>query len=216
MPDGDKFYWGVRGAGSRTLLSLARAGAGLELVADQGAKLVTGQLKKPVIRRVLAESLRILEPALPRFETDSSVPLPMADEVHGLFRRLRSNVTSDDFAAVTVRSAEDAYDRLRCSGRALPHSELTQELGHACTNAVLDYAVLDAKRFGLMSAAGRSANDQLAFERGLVSAVYERMASLFDRVLEGRGDESLRAPRRRSPREEFTLERLHAPLATTM
>ena len=121
MPDGDKFYWGVRGAGSRTLLSLARTGADFDLVADQGAKLVTGQLKKPVIGRVLAESLRILEPALPRLETDTSVPLPMADESHRAFRRLRSGVAGDDFAAVTVRSVEDAYDRLRCSGpRAAP------------------------------------------------------------------------------------------------
>jgi len=53
MPDGDKFYWGVHGTGSRKLLNLVRSGAGLEFAADQGAKVVTEQLKNASVQNVL-------------------------------------------------------------------------------------------------------------------------------------------------------------------
>ena len=50
MPDGDKFYRGVRGMGSRTFLNLARnVSTALDIVADQAARIVTAQLKQPVM-----------------------------------------------------------------------------------------------------------------------------------------------------------------------
>lgn len=74
MPDGDKFYWGVRGTGSRTLLNLVRSGAGLDVAADQGAKVVTEQMKKASVRGVLSDGIDILVSALPRVESDASAP----------------------------------------------------------------------------------------------------------------------------------------------
>jgi len=76
MPDGDKFYWGVRGTGSRKLLNLVRSGAGLELAADQGAKVVTEQLKNASVQNVLNVGLGILVGALPRVESDRRVRRP--------------------------------------------------------------------------------------------------------------------------------------------
>ena len=216
MPDGDKFCWGVKGTGSRTLLNLIRSGAALGIVADQGAKVITGHLKKPVVQRLLRDALRILEPGLPRLETDCSVQVRPEDDVRGALRRLRSELAGDDFAAVALRSAEYTYDRLRASGRSFSRADLERELGNSCVTAMLGYAVFDTKRSELMHAAGRSANDELIFERALGVAVGEWTVPNFERVFEGRSDGSLRAPRRRSPREDFTLEKLYAPLATVL
>src|ERR1035437_9593242 len=47
MPDGDKFYWGVRGMGSRTFLNLARnVSTALDIVADQAARIVSAALSQ--------------------------------------------------------------------------------------------------------------------------------------------------------------------------
>lgn len=216
MPDGDKFYWGVKGSGSRTLLNLTKSGSALGMVADQGAKVINGQLRKPVVRRLLGDVLRILELGLPRLETDCSVRVRPEDDVRGALRQLRSELAGDDFAAVALRMGEGTYERLNASGRSFSRADLKRELGNSCTTAMLGHAVFDTKRSGLMHEAGRSANEQLMFEREVVAAVGERMVPNFERVFEGRSDESLRTPRRRSPREEFTLEKLHAPLATAL
>ena len=216
MPDGDKFYWGVKGTGSGRFLSMARRGAAMEVVADQGARVVPGQLNKPEMRRALRDSLRILDLGLPKLESDSSVPLPPEDWVRGEFRRLRNEVRDNAFAAVALRKIEDIYDGLRASGHSFSGADLKKELGAATTKAVLGYAVLDAKRAGLMQETGRSAQAQLAFERTLLAEVDLRMASNLDRVFDGRGDESLRAPRRRSQPREFTLEELHAPFSASL
>jgi hypothetical protein len=76
MPDGDKFYWGVRGMGSRTFLNLARnVSTAPDLVTDQAARVVAAQLKHPVLQRVLRQSPPLLELGLPRLETDCSAAI---------------------------------------------------------------------------------------------------------------------------------------------
>ena len=107
MPDGDKFYWGVRGVGSRTFLNLARnASTALDIVADQAAKVVTAQLKHPIMQRVLRESLRFLELGLPRLEADCSAGIPGPAVVHEQLRQLRREAEGDDFAVGALRTAE--------------------------------------------------------------------------------------------------------------
>ena len=214
MPDGDKFYWGVRGVGSRTFLNLARnASTALDIVADQAAKVVTAQLKHPIMQRVLRESLRFLELGLPRLEADCSAGIPGPAVVHEQLRQLRREAEGDDFAVGALRTAEGVYERLHASGRAVARTDLKRELGESCTQCILGRAVLDPKRRDLMAETGRSFTEQLAFERRMTTEVADRIRSVVDRICDSNNTELIRSPRRRFPREDFTLERLHVPLA---
>jgi hypothetical protein len=214
MPDGDKFYWGVRGMGSRTFLNLARnVSTALDIVADQAARIVTAQLKQPVMQRVLRESLRLLELGLPRLEADYSAAIPGPAVVREQLRQLRREAAGDDFAVVALRTVEGVFERLSASGRALSRTDLKRELGESCTEGILGHAVLNAKRFPLMAETGRSFPEQLAFERRMTKEVADRLRSVVDRICDSNNTESIRSPRRRFPREDFTLERLHVPLA---
>ena len=214
MPDGDKFCWGVRGTGSRTFLNLARsASTPLSIVADQAAKVATVQLKRPTMQQAIRGSLRLLELGLPCLEGDSSCALPRPAVVRDKFRQMRQEVAGDDFAAVAVRTFEGKHEQLLASGRAFSFADLRQELGESCAHGILGHAVLDAKRIPLMAETGRSALEQHAFERRVDVETADRISSVINRICESTHTEPIRSPRRRSPREDFTLERLHAPLA---
>jgi hypothetical protein len=213
MPDGDKFYWGIRGTGSRTFLNLARnASSSLDSVADQGARVVTNQLKRPLVQRVLRESLQLLELALPRLEADCLATIPDSAVFHEQLRHLREEAAGDDFAAVVLRKVESVHERLHASGQSLPRTDLKRELGESCARGILGYAALDPTRSALMKETGRSFAEQRAFEHGLTMGVADRMRSVVDRICDSNSTESIRSPRRRSPREDFTMERLRAPL----
>lgn len=214
MPDGDKFYWGVHGTGSRKLLNLVRSGAGLEFAADQGAKVVTEQLKNASVQNVLNGGLEILVGALPRVESDTLAPRKPASMVQRELRNLRSRVGSDDSAAVVHRALENTFERLRSSGRSFTVSEVNREVVGACTAALLGRGVFDGTRSQLMREIGRPAEQQLAYERELASSVAGRTASNFHKVFEKGNGVALRSPRRQSQPRSFTLEELRAPLAS--
>ena len=212
MPDGDKFYWGVRGTGSRTLLNLVRSGAGLDVAADQGAKVVTEQMKRASVRGVLSDGIDILVSALPRVESDVSAPArPVAQAA---LQGLRRTVGNDDAAAVALRAIENTYERLRSSGRSFTRAEVKREVASSCTASLLGRAVFDGTRCELMREVGRPAPQQLVYERELAAGVTERMATNFDKVFERGPDETIRSPRRRSQPKSFNLDQLHAPLSS--
>ncbi len=213
MPDGDKFYWGVRGTGSRKLFNLVRSGAGLDLAADQGAKVVTEQLENASVQRVLREGFDILVGALPRVESDPLAPGKPLSVVQRELRDLRCSVGSDDAAAVVHRALENTFERLRSSGRSFTRVEDKPELAGSCTAALLGRGVFDGTRSELMREMGRPAGEQLAYERALASVVAGRTAPNFDKVIEKGSGVALRSPRRQSQPRSNSLEELHAPLA---
>ncbi len=214
MPDGDKFYWGVRGTGSRTFLNLARNVSTVpDIVADQGARVVTAQLKRPLMQRMVRESLGLLEFGLPRVEADCSAPIPGPAVICERFRGLRHEAMGDDFATVTLCAAEGVYERLYASGQAFAREDLKRELLASSTQSTLGHAVFNAKRVVLMAETGRSYPEQHIFERELTIAVADRMRSVGDRICESTTAQAIRSPRRRYEPEDFTLERLHVPLA---
>ena len=216
MPDGDKFYWGVRGTGSRTLLNLVRSGAGLDVAADQGAKVVTEQLKRVPVQGVLRDGIDILVSALPRVESDASAPARPVALAQAALRRLRRTVGNDDAGAVALRALENTYKRLRSSGRSFTRTEVKREVAGTCTTSLLGRAVFDGTRCELMREVGRLAQQQLVYERELAAGVTERMAANFDRVFEHGPDETIRSPRRRSQPKSFNLDQLHAPIVSAL
>jgi hypothetical protein len=216
MPDGDKFSWGLHGTGSRTLLNLVRSCPDLERLADQAAKVITQQFKKQSIRRVVTESFGVLCKSLPQLEADAAAPLKAMGDARRELQEIGRFAGTDDFGVVIAHGAADALERLRASGQSYSRSELKKEILSATTMVVLDHAVFAAKRNDLMQESARPASDQINYERALTQAVVERMGVTFDRVLEKPDDDAVRAPRRRAQRLEFTLERLNAPITTTL
>src|SRR5690349_6493973 len=98
MPDGDQFSWGVRGTGSRTLLNLARnPSTALDIVADKGAQVVTAQLKRPLMQRMLREALHLVESGLSQLEGDWTAEIPSPAVLRERLRGLRREAIGDDF-----------------------------------------------------------------------------------------------------------------------
>jgi hypothetical protein len=111
---------------------------------------------------------------------------------------------------VVLHAAESAYHRLQATGQSLSNVAIRRELLEASVEGILGHAVFNAKRHDLRETLKWSTDDQQGFEQQLCREVAERMTTAFDRICAG--ERPRRVPRRRTPREEFTLEKLHAPL----
>lgn len=216
MPDGDRFSWSVRGKGSRVLLNLARSGAEPSLVADQGARVVTAHLNEPSVRTVLPDALQIIAGALPRFETDASIDPRSSSSVRLELREARARSGNDAAAALTTRSAEQVYLRLSASGRAISQTELKQEIRKGITTAVLEHSVFASARAEIALKSCRSPAEELAWEEQLSIEVAERLDPTFNKVFDKTSAGNIRAPRRRTAKQDFTVERLNRALPTVI
>jgi hypothetical protein len=146
MPDGDRFCWGVRGRGARTLLNLMRANTRADLVADQAANVVGEQCKSPAVQRVVLGVMPLLSASLPLLDTDASKQLPGTEEVRRRLRLLRGDAGGAPFAMVVLNAAENAYHRLQGLGQSLSNAVIRREFLQASVEGILGHAVFNAKR----------------------------------------------------------------------
>ncbi len=206
MPDGDRFYWKLRGPGSRKFVDVARSGASTETIGDQAESMFVQHLRKRKLAAFLPQMARKVHHALVEGRGDCQA-----------FERLQKSLQQQaaegntDEAFIAARAAERIFTDLELKSSVASSEEVQTELLGAFAGDLVEHHALAPSRDVLMTESGRDAREQLEWETNFRRDLTRRVSSLRKRVFEG-STNRIRAPRRRSKQRKMTLEELHEPL----
>ena len=206
MPDGDRFYWKLRGPGSRKFVDVARSGASKETIVDQAVSMFAQHLQKRKFAAFLPQMARSIHHALGEGRGDCQA-----------FERLQKSLQqhaaegNTDEAFIAARAGERIFTDLELKSSVASSKEVETELLGAFAGALVEHHAIAASRDVLMKESGRDTREQLEWETNLRQDLARRVSSLRKAVFEG-STNRIRAPRKRSKQRKMTLEELHAPL----
>ena len=206
MPDGDRFYWKLRGPGSRKFVDVARSGASTETIGDQAVSMFVQHLRKRKLAAFLPQMARTIHHALGEGRGDCQAFERLQKSLQ---RHAAERNTGEAFIA--ARAAERIFTDFGLKSSVASSEEVQTELLGTFAGGLVEQHALAPSRDVLMKESGRDTREQLEWETNLRRDLARCVRPLRKAVFEG-STNRIRAPRKRSKQWKMTLEELHAPL----
>jgi hypothetical protein len=206
MPDGDYFYWKLRGPGSRTFAEIAQSGASQDTVCDQAARMFVQHARKRNFGTFLPPIAELIHRALVGGRSGSQA----FENLQMALRRCAVSHGSEE-AFIAAKAGEGVYSALESRDLGCSITNVQEELLGAFAANLVDQHAIAPRRDLLMQRTGRDPREQLDWEAQLFKDLGIRVAPLRDSLFDG-SNRPIRTPRKRTKQRKMTLEELHAPL----
>lgn len=220
MPDGDRFERALYGKGWRRAYRLACSEEpAYSFVGDALVTAVAAALRGPLACNSLGKIRDAVFEALK--EPDRAGRLNFGDcDPPDAFRMLSerlNQIAIEDSNSTGVRLAEkkakEVYLRLQPERRLVDVRQVETILAETFGWGIVRNQCLAKAREGIMKKAGRTFEQQIAWEDGLLTHLSERLRKTVSQLFRPEGKVVVRAARRITPQRKMTIEELHQGIA---
>jgi hypothetical protein len=218
MPDGDKFERKLFGFGWRKAYRLACNGAPESMIVDVVIKAIAHGLRNKLACPALGRVCDAISQALGAAGRNGGSNLRDGDNVDPFsmltveLERIQSTEPASPSMQLAVDAAQSAYLNLEESSQSISRQELQSRFSECFVERLIRNQWLDRVRDGIAEKQGRSATDQMSWERNLIATLAEPANKLIESALKASSKEKIRAPRRLTPKMKMTLDELNQGL----